>query len=215
MIPFDGKNSESIADLFYGEPTTPENHQGTPPPDGSAAPRESRTITKDTEGALTTDAVKDETEDILFGDTEGLVTSYEPSLSDSLDYFSDHVEITQDQRKAAISEAATVFSDARVPPEEAARLHGHIVRHAVAPADDATREAWATESRRELRERYGAAEAERRLKVARTFIANRPGLRDLLNATGVGSHPDLVLSLADRANQLRLTPRAREGGAAK
>jgi hypothetical protein len=207
MIPFDRRNSESVANLFYEEPTTPENHEDIPPPDGSAEPRGSRTARKAREGEPTTDVVTDETEDILFGDTEGLVTSYEPSLADSLDYFSDHVEITEDQRRAAISEAAIVFSDARIPPDEASRIHGHIVRHAVEPADDATREAWATESRRELRERYGPAEAERRPKAARTFISNRPGLRDLLNATGVGSHPDLVLALADRANRLRLAPR--------
>lgn len=144
--------------------------------------------------------------DALFG--ESRIASYGSALSDTMNSLVDHMGATAEQRDAILREHAMAFDDANIPPERAVGLHTLLVQHVAEPADDATVDTWAEESRRRTRERYGAVEAERRMGLAKQFIKKRPGLAELLNTTGLGSHPDIVAALVERPDMLRMEPRA-------
>jgi hypothetical protein len=148
--------------------------------------------------------------DILLGGVPSLVSSYGPALADSVDRLSDRTGMSLADRDAHIADMATTFDDARIMPDDAARLHPPMVQHITTPVDDVTVTEWATEARRQLRDRYGLDEAQRPLAVAKHFIANRPGLLKLLEATGLGSHPDIVMALAEHPERLQLTARAKK-----
>ena len=45
------------------------------------------------------------------------------------------------------------------------------------------------------------------MQMAKTFVDNRPALKELLTTTGLGSHPDVVSALVEHPNTIRLTPR--------
>lgn len=59
-----------------------------------------------------------------------------------------------------------------------------------------------------LSECFGDA-YESKLAAGAQFMRNRPGLAKLMRS-GIGSHPDVVMALAENAHQLRMTPRARK-----
>lgn len=92
------------------------------------------------------------------------------------------------------------------PAGDGRRL-GRADYHASEPPDAATIREWETETRRQLRERYGDRDGDRRLAVARAFVKSRPGFQQMLNDSGVGSHPRLITMLAENVNTLRMVPR--------
>jgi hypothetical protein len=51
--------------------------------------------------------------------------------------------------------------------------------------------------------RFRGSEAPEHIKVLREYVAARKGLHDLLHYSGLGSHPDIVGELAERAWALR------------
>lgn len=150
--------------------------------------------------------------DALYGDANILRETLRPHVADSLDRLSDAGTMTSDQRDAFLTDAALAFNDADVSAPMAPRIFGHIARGAISPPDEATSREWAVESRRLLRETYGEAEADRRLKTVREFLGARPRLQKLLNDSGAGDHPDVVVTLAESAHRLRMTPTARPIG---
>jgi hypothetical protein len=95
-----------------------------------------------------------------------------------------------------------------VPPERAVGIHTLMVKYMAKPADDETVGRWATEVRRAVRDRFGLKEGDRRMKIAKEFIENRPEFAGLLTTTGLGSHPRIVRALVERPDALRLKPRA-------
>ena len=206
-------NEQELLAKFYPEhatsaaPQRPEPPPATPP----ATPPSRENVEPPAEPVETTDAIDEaELAERLYGDPAERVSSYTPSLSDSFDRLTDLTGMSVEQRTGAMQETVEVFTDAQIPAEPAARLHALMVAHVANPADDATVERWATEAREALRERYGHAEAERRLDAARTFVKNRPELQRLLDVTGLGSHPEVVRALAENPHGLRLVPRKRK-----
>lgn len=145
--------------------------------------------------------------DTLFGSTATLVSSYGPSLADAADQLMDVQGWTRAQRDVHIAEMARIYHDANIAPEQASRLHALVAHHTRVPADDVTATGWTIESRRALREHY-PDDFEARLATAREFIAQRPALASLLNTTGIGSHPDVVLALSEQPHALRVAPSA-------
>ncbi len=155
------------------------------------------------------DASDETPEERMFGSPETLRTMYGPALKDSLDRLSDAAGVTPEQRQAHLEAVAEVFTDARINSQEAPGLHSLLVTHLTAPPDDATVQQWEVESRRGLRERYGD-DAGRRLAQASAFVKARPEMADILNRSGLGSHPRVILALAERVNEMRMTPRKRK-----
>jgi hypothetical protein len=139
--------------------------------------------------------------------SESRLASYGSALSDTMNSLVDQIGATPEQRDAILREHAMAFDDAGITPERAVGIHTLLANHVAAPADDATVDGWAAESRRRTRERYGAVEAERRMEIAKEFIKKRPGLAELLNTTGLGSHPDIVAALVEKPDMLRMEPR--------
>lgn len=95
-----------------------------------------------------------------------------------------------------------IFAELEIEPFMAERVGDLYLRHVAQPATQEQLGAWAQETRRAVRERYGA-EAEDRLKMAREVVAANKKLHDLLAFTGLGSHPGIVLDLLERAPRLR------------
>lgn len=152
---------------------------------------------------------EEEVAETLYGSPEALETAYGPALKDTLDLWRDRTGAEPAQVETELREATLTFHEARIPSSDAARIYGAMMHADAQPADEATTQEWATESRRLLRERYGPEEAERRLAAAQEFIRNRPTLAKRLAASGAGSHPEVVLPLAERARDLRMKPRPR------
>jgi hypothetical protein len=131
---------------------------------------------------------------------------YRGDLRDSMNRLGDLTGGSKDELDEIMRETAMTFYDAKIPPLKASSLHSLMVHHLRTPADEDTEQEWTVQTRRQLRERYGD-DAPKRLEKVREFVSKRPALEKLLTETGLGSHPDVVLALAENANQLRLQPR--------
>jgi hypothetical protein len=86
-----------------------------------------------------------------------------------------------------------VAADVGASPEDAAEF----VRLVSQPADDEQRAQWAAESKA-----LNIAPAD--LQAARAFVARDPRLFELLDATGLGSHPRVVARVVSLARAARL-----------
>ncbi len=142
----------------------------------------------------------------LYETPESLAKTYAIDLKPSLDRLTDLAPQAAEQREQILQETSVVFNDAGINSQQAAQLHGLLVHHLVEPADDATVDGWAKESRQRLREKFGD-DANARLAKAQAFVAARPGLRDLLDRTGLGNRWEMIEQLTENANRLRITPR--------
>lgn len=152
-------------------------------------------------------------EDALYGEPEALASEYAPALADSMSELQEMVERAGLEAPSSASTMsrnhAEIFSDARLPPPEAARLHALMVSTLrKGPIDAQTMNEWTAQSMAALREKYGEA-AEAKLAACAEFVRNRPDLATIMR-TGLGSHPDIVLALAGNAHNLRMKPRARK-----
>lgn len=145
--------------------------------------------------------------DLMYGSDESVRSGYRPSLIDAAHRLQDAMGMNAEEREAHVLEVSRFAYDASLPSGEAAGLHGLLVGHMLKPADDATVQQWATESRQWMRAQYGDQEADRRMGRIRQFVSARPQLAKALEESGVGSHPSLIKTLADRADTLRLRPR--------
>lgn len=147
--------------------------------------------------------------DALYGSAAAIRSAYEPSLKESVDRIGHQTGWSQAERDAYVTGAAETFSDARIPSGEAAVLHGMLAHHIANPPDEATLSQWAAASRKEVYDRYGLDEGNRRLEAAKQFVSARPGLAQLATASGIEAHPRFVMSLVERVGEMRMTPRKR------
>ena len=147
--------------------------------------------------------------DVLFGDPAIVARSYEPTLSDSLDDLTALAPELSEKRGELLSNAAEIFSDARIPPENAATLHSLYVNTLRnPPSDDATQD-WARESTEWLKANYPQGYASA-LNRVRQYVHSRPDLKLALENTRLGDHPQVVKALIENASQLRLAPRKKK-----
>lgn len=169
----------SLAGVLYGGTQTPTQDAATP---ASDAPRSDGEL-----AAVLFDNIKD--------------GGYAQPLADQLDRLSDEALIGSDEQRAEVLEAAhSIFQDADIPPAEAARLFDLYAAGVREPPTDEQFDGWETESRRLVRE--AGPDGAERLELARRYIASRPQLRDALNATGLGSHPQVVALFLERGRSL-------------
>lgn len=137
--------------------------------------------------------------DILFDP----VKSYGSSLKGNVDTLRDTTGMSEADAQQHLTTAANFFSDARINRQEAESLHALLVQHMHKPASAQVRDEWATQTRRELRTVYGSG-ADARLAQARTYIKQHPEIARQLEASGIGSHPNVVMALVKRAQDLRV-----------
>ena len=148
-------------------------------------------------------------EDAFYGSDESVLGSFKPQVADAINSYRDATGMSSEAGDALALELAHAVSDAKLDPYIGPRIVSNLLHYLNNPADDATRQQWTTESRQRMRQQYGEEGAEQRMAVAREFIAARPDLREMLNESGYGSHPDVVLAIAAEAHRLRVKPRQR------
>ena len=145
----------------------------------------------------------------MFNDPAVVARSYEPTLSDSLDDLTALAPELGEKRGELLANAAEVFSDARIPPESAATLHSLYVATLQNPPDEATTQQWARESTEWLKANYPQGYASA-LNRVRQWVHAREDVKNLLERSGLGDHPQVVRALIENAAQLRLTPRKKK-----
>jgi hypothetical protein len=141
------------------------------------------------------------TADLLYSDDEPVTDSYKPSLADSMNQLRDSTGMTEAESEKLLLETAHFFHGANINPGYAQNLHGRIVAFLERPPDDPTFGQWQTESRQRLREKF--PDADTRMEAVKQYVNAHPAIRKQLEDSGMGSHPDVILALAARANNLR------------
>jgi len=140
--------------------------------------------------------------DLFFRSDESVVSGYEPSLADSFHQLQDSTGMSAAETKSLLTETSQFFYGAGINSEFASKLHGQIVQHIQRPPDNPTFNQWQTESRQHLREKY-PDDADERMEKVKAYVNSHPTIRKQLEDSGMGSHPDVILALAERANNLR------------
>jgi len=140
--------------------------------------------------------------EILFGGDASLLSSYKPSLQGTINRLRDQTGMTAVESEALMLETSRFFEGAGIQSGEAQGLHSLIVSHLKRPPSDEMLNDWAAESRQRLRERYGD-DADKKMEAVNKYVTAHPTLAKQLNESGTGSHPDVVLRLAERADRLR------------
>ena len=156
------------------------------------------------------DADHADAESVLYGSPESLRSTYAQALRWSLNALAKATDLDPEDVQQIADDASELFADARLAPAEAEKLYKLMARQASAgPADDATVAGWTREARDRLRERFGDS-AKSKLEAAQAFVNNRPELAAFLRESGVGSHPDIVMALAENSHTFRMKPRVRK-----
>jgi hypothetical protein len=103
------------------------------------------------------------------------------------------------ERDATINEQKRILSDFQFTTGEAKEVVSLVDRYAVAPPDEATAAAWASESWDALVRQHGQREANAMLADAQKLVARDPRVKLILEKTGLGNHPKLVQKLVSLA----------------
>lgn len=120
----------------------------------------------------------------MFGDVSTYSTA---GIADALTAHGIEGQAAQEEHRAW----AGVLADLEVPPVEAAGL----VRLAMLDPDEATVSGWQGDARDALIREFGD-DASAALDDAKLLIARDPRLANFLDASGLGSHPEVVLKAA-------------------
>lgn len=102
--------------------------------------------------------------------------------------------------KAVNAEAANIFADLGIGNTEAATVVGLVRAHG--EAGDETVAGWEAESNTFLATL--GKDARESLQLARTLVQRDPRVAAVLDQTGLGSHPDVVKMLIEKAKSARL-----------
>lgn len=142
-----------------------------------------------------------ELSEIFYSDDAPVTATYEPSISESINQLRDRTGMSEADSAKLLTETAQFFHGANIRPNHASTLHSLIVSHLKEPASNEVESEWAAESRRQLREQWGD-DADRRMAKVKEFVNSHPTLATQLEESGVGSHPEFMRALVERANNL-------------
>lgn len=139
----------------------------------------------------------------LYGEsTIGENGTYARILKPGLELIGDTYGISAPDLDAHRVETSKIMAELEVEPAMADTLHTLYAHHVVKPADAETVQNWGKESRKMLRETYGA-DLESRVQTAMEYVKAK-GMTDILNVTGLGSNPVVVKELVERAHRLKV-----------
>lgn len=127
---------------------------------------------------------------------------YAPFMRESLESATAHLQLDDDAAANYPEATASLFREMGIPPGEAGPLHDVLVAGFKEPATPAQVRDWAGTAERDGRYGFGLKDYQRRVGLVQEYLDRRPLLRDLLAATGTGSHPKLVHALLVRADAL-------------
>lgn len=111
---------------------------------------------------------------------------------------SEFTDTDPEMDKAVNAEISNIFQDLSISSTEASTL----VTLARTPATEEQIASWATESNRHLATLGKSAQED--LQLARALVARDPRVGQMLNDTGLGSHPAVVEMLVLKAKSARL-----------
>lgn len=118
---------------------------------------------------------------------------------DNLDYEQvldmEGVGLDETLQKEKVAEFAETFTGLGLDTQDAQQGLNLAVQYTQNPADEATIDGWERESMEWLKSTYGD-KATAVLEAGKVIIQRDPKLRDTLNNTGIGSHPDVVRRIA-------------------
>ncbi|WP_398307375.1 hypothetical protein [Zoogloea sp.] len=110
--------------------------------------------------------------------------------------------IPEPVQRAALAELREMAADVAMSHDDVRALQS-IARQIPEAPSDADRIAWREQAVTRLNETYGNSAAQA-FRDARAFIAQDPRRAKLLDAKGLGDHPDTVLMVARLARQARI-----------
>ena len=110
--------------------------------------------------------------------------------------------LSKDEAQASAVEWGGVFRAYDVSPNAKGELAALGIGAMANPPDDAQVLSWQNAARSELTAAFGDS-ADLALADAQKLVADDPRLAEFLDSTGLGSHPRVVLQLAERARYLR------------
>lgn len=120
------------------------------------------------------------------------------ALRPSVDRVSDLTGLDRAGADRLEASLAGVASDLGLTNEETGNFAKDYERQVLNGRDSQEIDRWSAESRRKLRERYGA-NADAMLADAQEFVRNDPAMASVLVKTGLGSHPKYVERIVERA----------------
>jgi len=142
-------------------------------------------------------------------EADGLRTLYSPQgsyasvLPDDMMAADEAVkDIPEPVQRAAISELREMAADLSMSHDDVRALQS-IARQIPSKPTEAERITWREQAVTRLNETYGNGAAQA-VRDARAFIAQDPRRAKLLEARGLGDHPDTVLMVARLARQARI-----------
>ncbi len=196
----DNINLQAAAQSLYGSPPTEASDAGTnkPAPAHDAAPPPSKEAEQGTAlfGAGQADPA------LGAEGLQGALSAYAPTARDIESAATQRLGLTDQEAKASATEWAGTFAKYSVSADDAAHLAEIGIAALANGVDDAKALTWRNESRAVLTSEFGAS-ADQALDDARRLVASDPTLAAWLDHTGLGNHPKVVATIAQRARHLR------------
>lgn len=206
---YDATPATSAAGQLYATPAEPPRvAQDTPSAPQAASTQEEREQARYSEGEEP--PVVEVPESIkAMREADGLRTLYSPQgsyasvLPDDMMAADEAVkDIPEPVQRAAISELREMAADLSMSHDDVRALQS-IARQIPSKPTEAERITWREQAVTRLNETYGNGAAQA-VRDARAFIAQDPRRAKLLDAKGLGDHPDTVLMVARLARQARI-----------
>jgi hypothetical protein len=138
--------------------------------------------------------------ELFFGSDDSVVSTYGPSLADSMNQLCDRDGVSEADKDRLMLEASRFFSQAGIRHDVAAKFYGDIAERLEHPPAPEVANKWQSDGRQYLRERY-PDDGERRAEIVNTYLASFPRVGPQLAVAGVD--PPLYRALLDRAYSLR------------
>ncbi|MBP6644760.1 MAG: hypothetical protein KA207_02820 [Burkholderiaceae bacterium] len=139
----------------------------------------------------------------LYGGTDPTLTFKDATQAIFNAGLEDHLHSPETAQEIAAEWAQTFaqYELTGTQAKEFADIGAQVMREAPTPTLVAQ---WTETAVAELKSTYGVQGAGQALQDARSYIAMRDDLRDLLDSLGLGSHPAVVRAAAERGRQLRM-----------
>lgn len=146
------------------------------------------------------ESVPDAVKELRVSDRDRVVFGAQQTYADvpTEDVFS-HPDINDTDRARVGAEVREMFMDNGLTPLEAQQVLD-IAKDATTRPDADTATAWATEAHAQLKERYGD-EAPQMLDLARKLVARDPRTAAILEQSGLGNHPRMVMLAVEAARR--------------
>jgi len=193
--------STSIADRMYGEKSTPAADANQ----SAEKPAAEKPVEKTAEAGDFKISVPENVAKLRGESTDRRLFNADFYKStDGLDATFEGAETPAEHLTAATREIREMALDLRLEPNQFRDVVPLFAQHLKSPPDGKTAAEWRGQAQTELERVYGSKdEAAKAADLARALVQRDPRLAAMLDRSGLGSHPQIVVLLAERARALR------------